>query len=187
MLLPHLLFPLWNKHILEGIANTIGRYVAVDEDFHLAYDKRIARVLVEMDISVGLAADVEILCNERLLAQRLDYLHVSFRCSRCHKTGHLRRACPFLRYGSANSGSDGSPTVTERVDPTEQDHSILGIFSNTLSPSDVVSDSFLDAIDDLILSRAKAPPPVSSPAPYPLSNSMSSLPEPIPACALAPP
>ena len=47
--------------------NTIGRFVAVDDNFHLAYDKRMARVLVEMDISLSLPADVEILCKDRLL------------------------------------------------------------------------------------------------------------------------
>ena len=67
MLLPHLSFPLWSRQILEGIGNTIGWFVAMEADFHLAYDKRIARVLVEMDISLGLPAKVEILCNERLL------------------------------------------------------------------------------------------------------------------------
>ena len=67
VLLPHLSFPLWSRQILEGIGNTIGQFVAMEVDFHLAYDKRIARVLVEMDISLGLPVKVEILCNERLL------------------------------------------------------------------------------------------------------------------------
>ena len=42
VLMPHLPFPLWNVNILEGIANTIGCYVVVDNDFHLTYDKRVA-------------------------------------------------------------------------------------------------------------------------------------------------
>ena len=67
VLLPSLPFPLWNQHILEGIVNTIGRFVAVDDNFHLAYDKSMARVFVEMDISLSLPADVEILCKDRLL------------------------------------------------------------------------------------------------------------------------
>ena len=64
VLLPSLPFPLLRKIILEGIANTVGRFVAVDDDFHLSYDKRMARVLVEMDISHGLPAEVEILYKE---------------------------------------------------------------------------------------------------------------------------
>ena len=80
VLLPSLPFPLWNLNILKGIANTIGRFVAVGEDFHLSFDKRMSRVLVELDISHGLPAEMEILCKERLLVQKLDYLHVSFHC-----------------------------------------------------------------------------------------------------------
>ena len=73
VLLPHLPFPLWNKNVLEGIANTIGRFVAVETDFLLAFDKRVARILVEMDVSLGLPADVEVLYGERLFIQKLDY------------------------------------------------------------------------------------------------------------------
>ena len=65
--MPHLPYPLWNKHVLEGIGNTNGRFVNVEADFHLLFDKRVARILVEMDISLGLRAEVEILCNKRLL------------------------------------------------------------------------------------------------------------------------
>ena len=53
-------------NIIEGIANTIGRFVAVDEDFHLSFDKRVPRGLVKLDISLGLPAEVEILCKDRL-------------------------------------------------------------------------------------------------------------------------
>ena len=55
-------FPLWNRSLLEGIGNTIGRFVAVEDDFMNAYDKRIAKILVELDISNGLPADSDILC-----------------------------------------------------------------------------------------------------------------------------
>ena len=41
-LLPQLPFPLWNKKVLEGVANSIGRFVAVEMDFHLAFDKWVA-------------------------------------------------------------------------------------------------------------------------------------------------
>ena len=44
-------FPLWSKGLLEGIANTIGRFVALEDDFQSIFDKRKVKVLVEMDIS----------------------------------------------------------------------------------------------------------------------------------------
>ena len=55
--------------MLEGIGNSIGRFVAMEEDFMNSYDKRMAKILVEMEISVGLSVDVEILCHERLFSQ----------------------------------------------------------------------------------------------------------------------
>ena len=61
----------------------------MEDDFHLVYDKRVAKILVELDISWGLPAKVEVLCNERLLIQKLDYLHVPFRCSSCWSIGNL--------------------------------------------------------------------------------------------------
>ena len=50
----------------------------MDEDFHLTFDKRVAQVFVEMDVSLGLPVEVEIICMDRLLIQKLDYLHVPF-------------------------------------------------------------------------------------------------------------
>ena len=66
---PSLSFSLWIRSLLEGIANTIVRFVAVEDDFMLTYDKCMAKILVEMDISEGLLAEVEILCQDRLLFQ----------------------------------------------------------------------------------------------------------------------
>ena len=62
VLLPGLPFPLWDRSLLEGIGNTIGRFVAMEEDLMNTYDKRMARILVEMDIMKGLPAEVKILC-----------------------------------------------------------------------------------------------------------------------------
>ena len=104
---------------MEGIRNTIGRFVAVEDDFHLAYDKQVARILVEMDISQGLPAEVDILCNEHLLIQRLNYLHVPFRCSCCRTVGHLRNSCPHRFSGRNDLGIGDSRSLTPPASPTE--------------------------------------------------------------------
>ena len=39
VLLPTLPFPLWNKYILMGLANSIGRFVSLEKEFHLLFDK----------------------------------------------------------------------------------------------------------------------------------------------------
>ena len=78
VLLPALTFSLWSQDLLVGVANTIGRFVAMDEDFQLIFDKWIAHFLVEMDLSRGLPADIELKCDDITFCQQLDYLHVPF-------------------------------------------------------------------------------------------------------------
>ena len=82
--MPALPFPLWSKDILTAIANTIGRFVALDKYFHTTFDKRTAKVLVELDVSRGLLPEIEIDCNSVVITQKLDYLRMSFRCSYYH-------------------------------------------------------------------------------------------------------
>ena len=127
VLLPSLPFPLWNLNILEGIANTIGRFVAVDEDFHLSFDKMMAQVLVELDVSLGLPAEVEILCKEQLLVHKLDYLHVPFRCNRCRNTRHLWRTCPSLLDERTCSSLEGTPVARAPHDSFAPEHPKYGI------------------------------------------------------------
>ena len=63
----------------------------------------MARVLVELDITRGLPINIDIECGELLICQKLDYLHVSFICNRCHVVIHLRRSYPLLLHGSSAS------------------------------------------------------------------------------------
>ena len=102
VLLPALPFPFWSRDLLVRVENTIGHFVTVDDDFQLIYDKRMACVLVEMDLSRGLPAEIDILCNEMTICQKLDYLHVPFRCNRCHVVSHLRCSCPILLHGTSS-------------------------------------------------------------------------------------
>ena len=148
---------------MEGIGNTIGRFVAMEDDFHLAYDKRVARILTEMDISWGLPVEVEILCNERLLIQRLDYLHIPFRFSYCRSVDHLRNSCPHRFSRRNNLGIGDSRTPMPSASATEGQRPPLGNTIDSPSPTDVVSDSFLEVVDDLIKSHNKSyVPPLCS-------------------------
>ena len=67
----------------------IGHYVALEKYFHLIFDKQMAKVLVEVDITKGLIPEIDIVCGDRVFTQRLDYLHMSFRCNFFHETGPL--------------------------------------------------------------------------------------------------
>ena len=72
MLFPALPCPLWNKDILVALANLFEHFVALEKDFHLIYDKRMAKVLVEVDITKGLIPEIQIDCGDWVITQRLD-------------------------------------------------------------------------------------------------------------------
>ena len=62
-------------------------------------DKRMAKVLVQVDIHEGLLEVLEIEWWGLLFVQRLDYLGLPFCCTLCKKTDHLRKECQNT-YGS---------------------------------------------------------------------------------------
>lgn len=93
VLLPGLSLHLWNVKALEAIGNALGKFIKVDEEALLAVDKKMCKVLVEIDIHAGLLESLEIVWRGHHWPQPLDYLGISFRCSQCRKIGHLRRDC----------------------------------------------------------------------------------------------
>ena len=92
-------FPVWNKDFLIRLDNTLGRFVALEKYFHLIFDKRMAKVLVELDVSKGLLPEIEIDIGSSLIFQKLDYLNVPSCYSYHHETGHLRNTCASLHHG----------------------------------------------------------------------------------------
>jgi hypothetical protein len=60
VLLPGLPLHFWNAKDLEAIGNALGKFIRVDDGALQASDKRIGRVLVEIDIHAGLLETLEI-------------------------------------------------------------------------------------------------------------------------------
>ena len=124
-----------------------------------SYDKRRGKILVEIDISKGLPAEVEILYHERMFIQRLDFLGIPFRCSVCRETGHLRRECPSLRHRPINrSLTDSfvnSPIISIAKDCSTpvQNVSSSGQLNNAITLFGEVSDLDLEIIDSVISSK----------------------------------
>ena len=71
-------------------------------------------------------------------------------------------------------GSDVSLKGSTLVVTSVPMHQVPGTHSESLSPSEIVSDSFLDAIDDLILSHNKPPVPIPTLSSNPHSDSLTS-------------
>lgn len=109
MLLPGFPLELWTQNVLEGLANSVGKFIRIDNKNMFGMEKKIARVMLEFNITRGLPAEVEIIWGNRIIHQRLDYFQIPFRCFFCCKTGHAKSTCPSLLSGTRSKGSsDGS-------------------------------------------------------------------------------
>ena len=90
MKLPGLPVDLWTKEALSDIANAIRNFVYVDPKCLGAKDKKVAWILIEKEFRRGFPDHIDLYWEGINLQQRLDYWGVPFRCSSCHRTGHLK-------------------------------------------------------------------------------------------------
>jgi hypothetical protein len=86
VLLPGLPLHLWNTKAIEAIGNALRRFISVDKKALTAPVKRVAKVLVELDIHDGLLESIDIEWRGHLIRQKLDYLGIPFRCTICRQT-----------------------------------------------------------------------------------------------------
>jgi hypothetical protein len=84
---------------MEGVGNTLGHFIKFDKETMHSLDKRMEKVLVEVDIHTRLLETLEIEWRVHLFYQRLDYLGIPFHYSLCICTSHLRKECPPI-YGA---------------------------------------------------------------------------------------
>ena len=87
--LPYFPLHLWFNSCLETIGNSLGEFLLVDEGSSNLLHSTYAQILVEMNISLGLPADIEIKTSNGSWFQPLDYEGIPFRCRQCHQVGHL--------------------------------------------------------------------------------------------------
>ena len=51
---------LWLKEVLKVFTNKLGKFISLDKDFVFVEDKRMSRVLVELELIEVLQVDIEI-------------------------------------------------------------------------------------------------------------------------------
>jgi hypothetical protein len=93
----------------------------------------MARVLVEVDLHAGLLETLDIEWRDQLYVQRLDYLGISFCCSLCRRTGHLRKDCS-QPFGVTEKEDTPEPNLGDCYSPLD-DTSLGGPTRVTLQPT----------------------------------------------------
>jgi hypothetical protein len=93
VLLPGCPLALWSLDVFKLIGNTLGKFLQVDLKQFGVFDRRMGKLMVEVDTFAGLPEEIEINWQGTKIQQRLDYAGVPFRCSCCKKTRHLRFQC----------------------------------------------------------------------------------------------
>ncbi|GLJ42688.1 hypothetical protein SUGI_0885070 [Cryptomeria japonica] len=112
-------YSLWfigNGYFIVSFSSLVGRAKAFESDkrhygpvdlfiqpWKVSFDPRIEPtampvwiriICVETNLSLSPPAELELVVNETLWIQQLDFEALSFRCRVCHKHGHLARFCP---------------------------------------------------------------------------------------------
>ena len=72
VLLPGFPLPCWNLVGFMAVAKDIGRFILIEEDFLIAIDRCLPRMLVEVDISKVLPVDLEFVWEGGSFLQKLD-------------------------------------------------------------------------------------------------------------------
>lgn len=110
--LPNLPLELWSIETLTEIGNSIGKFIYVDPWCRGEKDKRIAWILIEKPYKGGYSDHIEIAWDGFKISQRLDFWGIPFKCSLCHKTGHLIKNCNH-RFNRRNKKFGGLKMVKE--------------------------------------------------------------------------
>lgn len=94
--LPGLPLEFWSDDIFKIIGDKLGSFVDADRSYEVSGRMTVARIMVNLDSSEGLSAELNLVYGDYSYIQILDYEGVPFRCHSCHKVGHVRRDCPLF-------------------------------------------------------------------------------------------
>ena len=93
--LPNLPLHFWVNSIFKEIGEALGDFRMVDsqsfEHFHSTY----ARILVDINVSKGLLAEIILNHSKGSWTQLLDFEGLPLRCKKCFNTGHLATKCEY--------------------------------------------------------------------------------------------
>jgi len=91
--LPGLPHHYWEEKFFKRIGNKIGEYLEADNSYLDTRQRKMARILVNINVREGLGEEVDMVLGPFQHTQKLDYENIPFRCRRCHEYGHLVEDC----------------------------------------------------------------------------------------------
>lgn len=83
--------------MFKAIGNRLGSFLEADMSFLETKNRAMARILVSLNPSRGLAQKINFQYKDYVFEQILDYENLPFWCHRCHEYGHLAKDCLLSR------------------------------------------------------------------------------------------
>lgn len=95
---------LWTMEHFKAIGNFLGEFLEANMIFKEAKQRKVANILVCLNIREGLGEEVDLKWGIYSHTQKLNYENVAFRCRRCHQYGNLVIDCklPLRTRGRVN-------------------------------------------------------------------------------------
>ena len=97
-----------DPEILEGIGNSLGKFVKIADSTSRGRYTYFSQICVYMNIFEPLPKMIELEYEGRIWLRLLDYEHIPFRCRCCHEYGHLYKYCPLNVSESQKPRANGS-------------------------------------------------------------------------------
>ena len=91
--LPALPHHYWEEKYFKSIGNKIGEFLEADNSYLDTRQRKMARILVNINVREGLGEEVDLVLGPFHHTQKLDYENIPFRCRRCHEYEHLVEDC----------------------------------------------------------------------------------------------
>ena len=91
--LPTLSMDLQTIQSLSVIGNSIGKTLLIDDIFFTSNVKYVVRLLINIDVSLGLHESMYFVMGGKKYSQIIYYQNIPFRCIRCHSYGHMHSDC----------------------------------------------------------------------------------------------
>ena len=128
--MPALPLHFWDFFHFRRIGYILGTFLEADLSFLETHEKKVAHILVNIDIREGLAESINMDWGPEIIPQTLDYENVPFRCKRCHAYGHPALDFPLPKHAHFGFRRKGA-AVLGKGQPEKKDES-YGLAQNVV-------------------------------------------------------